>query len=74
MASDGDRTVVKEHTYVERRRWTTWVAGFVAALVVVAIAVGAFLVLSDSDDDGSVDVPSVEVDTDGNSVDVQVDE
>lgn len=41
-----------------------FIAGFVMAVVLAAIALGAFLVVSDSDDDGNldVDVPAVDVD------------
>jgi hypothetical protein len=45
----------------------SFVAGFLAAMVVAALALVVFLVVSDSDDDGNiqVDVPAVEVDTGG---------
>ncbi len=45
----------------------SFVAGFLAAMVVAALALAVFLVVSDSDDDGNiqVDVPAVEVDTGG---------
>jgi hypothetical protein len=45
----------------------SFVAGFVTALVLGALALAVFLVVSDSDDDGNiqVDVPAVDVDTGG---------
>jgi hypothetical protein len=55
-------------TEVDRpSRVPAFLAGFVTAIVVAAIAFVAFLAVSDSDDDGNidVDVPAVEVDTDG---------
>ena len=60
MRSDhDDRYVVAAQP---RRRWTAWLAGFVVALVVVAAAVFAYLAISEDDNDGSVDVPAVDVD------------
>jgi hypothetical protein len=55
-------------TEVDRpSRVPAFLAGFVTAIVVAAIAFVAFLAVSDSDDDGNidVDVPAVEVDTGG---------
>ncbi len=45
----------------------SFVAGFLAAVVVAALALAVFLVVSDSDDDGNlqIDVPSVNVDIGG---------
>lgn len=45
----------------------SFVAGFLVAMVVAALALVVFLVVSDSDDDGNiqVDVPAVDVDTGG---------
>ena len=49
---------------VERpSRFPAFVAGFVTAVLVAAAAFAAFLIVSDSDDDGTinVDVPAVQV-------------
>ncbi len=48
-------------------RVPAFLAGFVTALVVAAVALAVFLVVSDSDDDGNVDVdvPAVQVEDDG---------
>lgn len=45
-------------------RFTWFIIGFVAALLAIAVAALVFLAISDSDDDGNIelDVPSVEVD------------
>lgn len=45
----------------------SFVLGLVTALVLAAVALAVFLVVSDSDDDGNiqVDVPAVDVDTSG---------
>ena len=53
-------------TEVDRpSRVPAFLAGFVTAIVIAAIAFVAFLAVSDSDDDGNidVDVPAVQVDT-----------
>jgi hypothetical protein len=54
-------------TEVDRpSRVPAFLAGFVTAIVIAAIAFVAFLAVSDSDDDGNIDVevPAVDVDTD----------
>ena len=56
--------VTPTETVVERpSRFPAFVAGFVTAVLVAAAAFAAFLVVSDSDDDGTinVDVPAVQV-------------
>jgi hypothetical protein len=62
-------TVVVQPTEQRTRtfHFGSFVAGFLAAMVVAALALVVFLVVSDSDDDGDiqVDVPAVEVDTGG---------
>ncbi len=62
-------TVVVQPTETATRSFSlgSFVAGFVAAIVVAAIGLGVFLVVSDADDDGDiqVDVPAVDVDTGG---------
>ena len=53
-------------TVVDRpSRVPAFIAGFVTAVIVAAIAFGTFLVVSDSDDDGNinVNVPAVDVTT-----------
>ncbi len=60
--------VTPTNTVVERpSRSPAFLAGFVTAVVVAAVAFAVFLVVSDSDNDGNinVDVPAVEVDTGG---------
>lgn len=60
--------VVQPAAQVTRRFHVgSFVAGFVAAVVVAAIALVVFLVVSDSDNDGNIqiDVPAVNVDTGG---------
>jgi len=44
-------------------RWPSFLAGFITAIILAAIAFGTFLVVSDSDDDGNIDVnvPAVDV-------------
>ena len=44
----------------------SFLLGFLAALLAAAIAIGVFLAVSDSDDDGNIelDVPAVDVDVD----------
>lgn len=48
-------------------RVPAFLAGFVAAVILAAVAFATFLVVSDSDDDGNVDVdvPAVQVDDNG---------
>lgn len=62
-------TVVVEPSQVETRRFHvgSFVTGFITAVVVAALALVVFLVVSDSDDDGNIqiDVPAVNVDTGG---------
>jgi hypothetical protein len=56
--TDYDTEVVRvEH----RRRWRGWLAGFIAALVVIAVAVAIYFAVSDDDNDGSIEVPGVDV-------------
>lgn len=69
------RTVVEERVRVEPVAVSTerkmsvrsFIAGFVTAIVAAAIAIVAFLAVTDSDDDGEIeiDVPTVDVDVDG---------
>ena len=65
------REVVVERTVEREPVKSGWirpfVAGFVTAVVAGAIALGVFLVVSDADDDGTieVEVPEVDVDTGG---------
>ena len=59
---DGRTERVDVVTADRRPRWTAWLAGFVVALVIAAAAVFAYLAISDDDNDGSVDVPAVDVD------------
>jgi hypothetical protein len=57
---DHDTEVVHiEHR--ERSRWRGWVAGFILALVVIAVAIAIYFAVSDDDDDGTVEVPGVDV-------------
>ena len=62
-------TVVAQPTEQATRtiHFKSFVAGFLVAMVVAALALVVFLVVSDSDDDGNiqVDVPAVDVDTGG---------
>jgi hypothetical protein len=60
-----ERTVEREP--VKSGWFRPFLAGFVTAVVAAAIALGVFLVVSDSDDDGTIDVevPEVDVDTGG---------
>ncbi|HUS43314.1 MAG TPA: hypothetical protein VMY16_11675 [Ilumatobacteraceae bacterium] len=48
-------------------RFGSFLAGFLAAIVLAGVALAVFLVVSDSDDDGNIqlDVPAVDVDTGG---------
>lgn len=73
---DGDHhTLVEERVRVEPVAVTTerkmsvrsFIAGFVTAVVAAAIAFVVFLAVTDSDDDGEIelDVPTVDVDVDG---------
>jgi hypothetical protein len=57
---DGDVIVTERAS-----RAPAFMAGLIIAIVLAAIAVGAFLVISDSDDDGNIDinVPAVDVET-----------
>ena len=50
-----------------RSRIGPFIAGFVTAAVAAVIGVVAFLAVSDTDDDGNLelDVPAVDVDVDG---------
>lgn len=68
VATEAPAAVVVEPAQPIRRFNTgSFIAGFVTAIVVAALAFVVFLVVSDSDDDGNiqVDVPAVDVDTDG---------
>jgi hypothetical protein len=59
--TDYDTEVVRvEH----RSRWRGWLAGFIAALVVIAIAIAIYFAVSDDDDDGTIEVPGVDVSVD----------
>lgn len=62
-------TVVVQPTEQATRtfHFGSFLVGFLAAMVVAALALVVFLVVSDSDDDGNiqVDVPAVNVDTGG---------
>lgn len=61
--------VVIQSSEPSRRSFSfgSFVIGFIAALIVAAIAAGVFLAVSDSDDDGNIqlDVPAVDVEVDG---------
>ena len=60
--------VVQSPEHASRRfHLGSFVTGFIAAAVVAALALVVFLVVSDSDDDGNIqlDVPAVNVDTGG---------
>lgn len=48
-------------------RFGSFLAGFLTAIVLAGVALAVFLVVSDSDDDGNIqlDVPAVDVDTGG---------
>jgi hypothetical protein len=60
--TDYDERAERVEVVTERRpRWTAWLAGFVVAIVIAAAAVFAYLAISDDDNDGSVDVPAVDV-------------
>lgn len=60
------REVIKEihHHHEETRTMRGFIAGVVTTILAAALALGAFLLVSDSDDDGSIEleVPSVEAD------------
>ncbi len=64
------REVVVERTVEREPGRSGWfrpfLAGFLTAVVAGAVAIGVFLVVSDSDDDGTIDVevPAVDVDVD----------
>ena len=68
-ATPAPPTVVVQPTErtTKKFRLGSFLAGFVTALVLAALAIVVFLVVSDSDDDGNIqlDVPAVEVDTGG---------
>ena len=74
VSDDARRTVVEERVPVqpvavtEERKMSgrSFLAGFLTALVLAAIAAIVFLAVSDSDDDGEIrlDVPAVDVDVD----------
>ncbi len=55
--------VVEQAASNRRSGFGSFLAGFIAAIVVAAIAFVVFLAVSDSDDDGNiqVDVPAVDV-------------
>jgi len=57
--TDHDTEVV--HVDHRTSRWRGWLAGFIFALVVIAIAVAIYFAVSDDDNDGSIDVPGVDV-------------
>ena len=69
VATAAPPTVVVQPTEptTKKFRLGSFLAGFVTALVLAALAIVVFLVVSDSDDDGNIqlDVPAVEVDTGG---------
>ena len=62
--NDNDEVVTEReihHTEAPRSRGG-FLWGVITALVVAAIAVVAFLAVWDGDDDGNIDVPSIDVD------------
>lgn len=64
--NDNDEVVTEReihHTEAPRSRGG-FLWGVVTALVVAVIAVVAFLAIWDGDDDGNIDVPSIDVDAD----------
>jgi uncharacterized protein HemX len=67
-ASVPPTVVVQAADQATRRfHFGSFIAGFLAAVVVAALGLGVFLAVSDSDDDGNlqVDVPAVNVDIGG---------
>lgn len=62
------RTVLNDGALEEHSSRMKWfLLGFVAALVALVVAAAVFLVVSDDDNDGqlNLDVPTVDVDVDG---------
>lgn len=59
--------VVVQSAEPDKRSFGSFLAGFLTAAALAALALVAFLVVSDSDDDGDIqiDVPAVDVDTGG---------
>lgn len=64
VETSSDGTEIHHHHHETTRSFGSFLMGVLVTLVAGAIALVAFLVVSDADDDGSIDldVPSVDVD------------